>query len=43
MYIVGHELRRIAEQILNAAELHEDCINGDGITGMSGQEDDQYI
>lgn len=43
MYIVGHELRRIAEQILTAAELHEDCINGEGTTLMSDPEDDPYI
>lgn len=43
MYVVGHELRRIAEQILSAAQLHEDNIIGITTSTLDDMEDDQYI
>ena len=43
MYVVGHELRRIAEQILSAEQLHEDNIIGITTSTLDDMEDDQYI
>ena len=39
MYRLGHELRKVAERVLDVAERHEDLVNGEGTYPETEDED----